>query len=200
MSALQRYRPKWTEEEYLSFERGSNVKHEFIDGEVVAMAGASRVHNLLSGNTFASLHAQLRKRPCQVFQADMRVKFGTTHSYPDVVVVCGTPKMIDDKGDTLLNPTVIIEVLSPTTAQYDRVAKRYEYQKLDSIQDYILIAQDSVHVEHYRRQADKTWQFYETKDINAVIDIPSIECTLSVADIYEKVTFEDDAESQSESP
>ena len=190
MSALRDYRPKWTEAEYLYFERASNVKHEFVDGVVIAMAGASREHNLLSGNTFASLHAQLRKRPCEVFQADLRVKFGTTHSYPDGVAVCGERKMLDDKGDTLLNPTLIIEVLSPSTEQYDRVSKRYEYQKLDSLQDYILIAQDRIHIEHYRRQADRTWQFYETKEADAVIDIPSIGCTLNVADIYEKVTFD----------
>lgn len=199
MSALPRIYPTWTPAEYLSFERASSTKHELINGSILAMAGAKRRHNLVNVNISSALLQQLRGRPCEVYANDMRVRVGADFVYPDVVVVCGTPTFIDDQVDTLTNPTVLIEILSPSTAQYDRVTKRVLYQRLESLRDYLLIDPDTFHVEHYRRQPDGTWLFYETLDPTAVIALDTIACTLTMTDIYEKVAFNDVEQSRDES-
>ncbi len=190
MSALREPRPKWAEDAYLDFEATSELRHEFIGGDVIAMAGASRNHNLIVVRAGARLEIQLEKRPCEVYSNDMRVRMGKDYVYPDIVVVCGKPDIVDDRGDTLLNPTIIIEVLSPSTEAQDRGEKSWQYRALDSLQAYLLIAQDRMHIEHYHREIDKTWKVMDITDADAVIDIPSIGCTLNVADIYEKVTFD----------
>jgi Uma2 family endonuclease len=140
-----------TEQEYIEFERASTSKHEYFDGQIYAMTGASRIHNLIAGNTLATLHGQLRRKPCQVLPSDMRVKVMRTglNTYPDLVVICGEPEFTDDVFDTLVNPLVLIEVLSPSTERYDRGMKFQNYRTIESLQDYILIAQDHYHVEHY---------------------------------------------------
>jgi Uma2 family endonuclease len=136
--------PLLTPEEYLAIERDSAEKHEYVAGEVVAMAGASRRHNLIQTDTGTSLNVQLRDRPCEVYPSDMRVKVSTLgiYTYPDITVVCGEPDLEDAEQDTLLNPTVIIEVLSPATERYDRGLKFHRYQLIPSLRDYLLIAQD----------------------------------------------------------
>ncbi len=182
----------WTVEQYLEFERTSEFKHEYLDGCIYAMAGASRHHNLIAGNTYASLHAQLRKGPCEVYPADMRVKVGANYAYPDVSVVCGTPQFTGDTPDTLANPMLIVEVLSPSTETHDRGTKSQHYRELDSLQEYLLIAQDSYRVEHYVRQHNGQWLLSDVVGIDAVLELASIGCTLSLADVYEKVTFEDE--------
>lgn len=191
MGALPKIYPTWTRAEYLSFERASATKHEFINGSILAMAGARRRHNLVNVNVSSALLQQLRGRPCEVYANDMRVSVGRDFVYPDVIVVCGEPKFIDDQMDTLTNPAVLIEILSPSTAQYDRVTKRALYQRLESLRDYVLIDPDEYHVEHYRRQPDGTWIFYETLDPAAAIRIESISCTLTLKEIYEKISFGD---------
>lgn len=191
MSALPKLYPTWSPAEYLSFERASATRHELINGSILAMAGAKRRHNLVNVNISSALYQQLRGRPCEVYANDMRVRVGADFVYPDVVVVCGAPTFIDDQVDTLLNPAVLIEILSPSTAQYDRVTKRVLYQRLESLRDYLIVNPDELHVEHYRRQTDGTWLFYETLDPAAVIALDSIDCALKMADIYEKVTFSD---------
>jgi Uma2 family endonuclease len=186
--------PKFvTPQEYLTFERQSEEKHEYYDGEIFAMAGASDEHNTIAGNTFASLHAQIRKRPCKVYSGDMRVKtYSTTlYTYPDVTVVCDTPKFEDAEVDTLLNPNVIIEVLSPSTENYDRGKKFQHYRTLDSLQEYLLVSQESVRIEHYVRQGNQ-WILTDAASLDAALTLPSINCTLALADVYEKVTLEDE--------
>lgn len=178
-----------TPEEYLAIERQAEYKSEYYKGEVFAMSGASREHNLIVGNVFAALHRQLRNRPCEVYPSDMRVKVSPTglYTYPDVVVICGQPEFEDDWVDTLLNPTVIVEVLSETTEGYDRGKKFEHYRTLDSLSDYILIAPDKYHVEHFVRQPDNRWVLSETNNLHDVIHIASIECDLALEEIYEKI-------------
>jgi len=143
---------RMSESEYLEFERKNETKHEFMDGEVFAMTGASRAHNLISIQTAALLINQLRGKNCEVYAADMRVKISSKkYLYPDVSVVCGEVQLSDDKFDNLLNPTVIIEVLSDTTEAYDRGTKFQNYRKLESLQEYVLIAQDKPYIERYMR-------------------------------------------------
>jgi Uma2 family endonuclease len=190
MSALPK--TKWTTEEYLAFERQSEIKHEFLNGEIYAMTGASRNHNIIAGNTIASLHSQLRKQPCEIYPSDMRVRVSATHyTYPDIIVVCGEPHYDQDMGDNLLNPTIIIEVLSPSTESYDRGEKFRSYRRLDSLQEYVLIAQDRYLIEHYVRQSTGQWLLSDAAQPEDVVVLPSINCTLLLSDVYEKVTFEE---------
>ena len=185
--------PKFiTPEEYLRMERASEIKHEYYNGEIFAMSGASENHNIVVGSTYSALYGQLRKRPCQIYPSDMRVRIPATglYTYPDISVVCGTPEFEDDGVDTLINPTIIIEVLSSSTEQYDRGRKFQHYRTIDSLQEYILIAQDGVRIEHFARQGNQ-WILTDAKTINSVLSLPSIECTLALSDVYEKVNFGD---------
>jgi len=184
----------WTEAAYLAFERSSEERHEYLDGHIYLMSGASANHNLVVGNAYAALHAQLRKRPCVIYPSDMRVKVRPSglYTYPDISVVCGTPQFADDEHDTLLNPTLLIEVLSPSTESYDRGKKFQNYRMLDSLQEYVLIAQDSTRIERYTRQADDEWLLKDVSQVEAVLELPSIQCSLALADVYEKVTFENE--------
>ena len=177
-------------EEYLALERQSETRNEFLDGEIFAMGGASRRHNLVTGNAFAALHAQLIGRDCEVHSSDLRVKVPATglYAYPDVVVVCGGPQLEDDTHlDTLLNPTLIIEVLSPTTADYDRGGKFAHYRTLPSLAEYLVLAQDRVHAEHASRQDDGSWLLTETSQPGEVLDLPSIGCRLDLKAVYARV-------------
>ncbi|MBA3869526.1 MAG: Uma2 family endonuclease [Anaerolineae bacterium] len=180
-----------TPEEYLRMERGSEEKHEYYNGEIFAMTGASEYHNIIVGSTIASLYTQLRKKPCQIYPSDMRVRIPATglYTYPDISVVCGTPEFEDDGLDTLLNPTVIIEVLSSSTEQYDRGKKFQHYRTIASLKEYILIAQDSIRIEHFARREDQ-WILTDAKTSDSVLSLPSIECTLALSDVYEKVNFD----------
>ncbi len=189
MSALPKHR--FTEQEYLDFERAAETKHEYYRGEILAMAGAQRNHNRIVGNTYASFHAQTRETSCEVFMNDMRVRISPSgrYVYPDVVVVCGEQQMLDDELDTLLNPTLVIEVLSETTEKYDRGEKAEDYRRLDSLQELVLIAQDKPHIERFTRKAGNVWEFVETDGLDATIDLPSIGCTLALADVYARVDF-----------
>ena len=180
-----------TAEEYLALERKAETKSEFYNGEVFAMAGASRDHILIAVNISSSLNGQLKERPCRVFSSDLRVKVAPSglYTYPDVVVVCGDVQVEDSHGDTVLNPTVIVEVLSPSTEGYDRGKKFGFYRKLDSLKEYLLVSQDKCLVEHYVRQPDDTWLLSESDRLEDALKLPSIDCTLVVSDVYHKVTF-----------
>lgn len=182
----------YTPDEYLALERQAEYKSEYFNGEIFAMTGASRRHNLVAGNVFAALHLQLRKRPCEIYPSDMRVKVSPTglYTYPDVVVVCGEPLFDDEQRDTLLNPTVLVEVLSKSTASYDRGEKFEHYRKLKSLAEYLVIAQNKHHVEHYVRQPDNQWLLSETDDIQKTAHLSSIGCDLVLADIYDKVEID----------
>ena len=178
-----------TVEEYLILERESNEKHEYVNGEIFAMGGASPNHGLIVTNVIGELRTQLKKRPCTIYPTDLRVKINPTglYAYPDVVVVCGEPQFDDDNKDTLINPTLIVEVLSETTKDYDRGGKFAHYRTLSSFLEYILIAQDTPHIEYYTRQPDNRWIFAETSRLEDVVELESIGCTLSLAEVYDKV-------------
>ena len=181
-----------TVEEYLAIERQAPCKSEYFDGEMFAMAGASRRHNLIALNIGAELRTQLRQRPCEVYTSDMRVKISRTglYTYPDVVVVCDEPRFEDTDVDTLLNPIVLVEVLSPSTADYDRGGKFEHYRTLPSLQAYLLVAQERCHVVHYTHQQDNTWLLAETDDIQVCMHIPSIRCDLLLSEVYAKVQLD----------
>ncbi|MGH8057365.1 MAG: Uma2 family endonuclease, partial [Candidatus Entotheonellia bacterium] len=140
-------------------ERTAAYKSEYVRGEVFAMAGASPTHVLMVSNIVAALHGQLRHRPCTVYSTDLRVKVQASglYTYPDVVVVCGDLQFDDDHQDTLLNPILIIEVLSESTKDYDRGGKFAQYRKIPSFAEYVLVAQDECHVEHFVKQAHGGW-------------------------------------------
>lgn len=180
-----------TPEEYLAMERQEVNKHEYFQGEIALMPGASREHNLIVASILARLYMQLLKQPCEVYPSDMRVKVSASglYTYPALTVVWGEPTFEDAKVDTLLNPTVIIEVLSAFTEGYDRGKKFAHYRRLDSLQDYLLVAQDQMHVEHYARQPDGAWRFLEAEQAEAMIKLTSIDCTLQLEEIYEKIKF-----------
>lgn len=180
-----------TEDEYLAIEREADCKSEYYNGEMFAMAGASEQHNLIAMNIGSELHRQFKGRRCRVYASDMRVRVAATglNTYPDVVAVCGDPHFLDERHDTLLNPTVLIEILSLTTEAYDRGAKSWHYRQIVSLTEYLLIAQDRQHVEHYIRQADGQWLFSETVKAADVIHLASINCDLAVAEVYDKAEF-----------
>ncbi len=182
----------WTPETYLEFERESETRHEYLNGEIFDMVGASRNHNLIVANVIASLHPQLRGRNCEIYPTDMRVKVSKSglYTYPDISVVCGDSDLEDQHGDTLLNPTLLIEVLSPSTAHYDRGKKFQHYRRIASLQAYVLIEQDAYRVEHYVRANDH-WILTDTIGLDAMLDLPSIQCRMALTDIYEKVVFDD---------
>ena len=185
-----------TPQEYLVRERRAETKSEYLRGEVFAMSGASREHNLIAGNVNRELSEQLRERPCEVYQGDMRVKVSSTglYTYPDVTVVCSEPQFEDAEVDTLLNPKVIVEVLSPSTADYDRGGKFTHYRRLPSLRDYVLISQDRALVEHCVRQPSDQWLLTEYSALDGTLMLSSIQCQLPLAEIYLKVQFEPPAD------
>jgi len=182
----------YTPQQYLEIDRQSDFKNEYFNGEVFAMTGASRKHNLITSNVNSSLNSQLKGRQCEVYVSDMRVKVSSSglYTYPDVVVVCGSPLFEDNEIDTLINPTLIIEVLSKSTEGYDRGDKFGHYRKLDSLSEYILISQDKQHIEQFVRQPDNHWLLSEADNLQAAIDLTSINCKLVMADVYDKVEIE----------
>jgi len=180
----------YTCSEYLALERAADSKSEFVNGHIYAMAGASRQHVLISGNTHIALDSHLRDKPCEIYESDMRTKVEATgfYTYPDVVVVCGEPRFESSDGDVLLNPIVIIEVLSSSTEAYDRGDKFAQYRKLTSLKEYILIAQNRALVEQYVRQGNK-WLLTEVSNLADVVVFESLGCSISLQEIYRKVEF-----------
>jgi len=188
----QRIQPYISPAEYLRLERQAEYKSEYLNGEIFAMSGASRKHNLLTVNISASLNQQLRGKPCEVYASEMRVKVRATglYTYPDVVVVCGEPQLEDEYLDTLLNPTVLVEVLSRSTERYDRIAKTSYYRTLDSLKEHLLVSQDEVRVEQYAKQADGTWLLIEHRSLDSNVELQSIGCSLALRDVYDKVQID----------
>jgi len=178
-----------SEEEYLAFERRSEGRHEFLHGEIFAMTGASLRHNRLATNLAVSLGLQLRGRPCELYIADMRVRVAATglYTYPDLVVVCGEPRFADAELDTLLTPTLIVEILSPTTEATDRGRKFAHYRRLESLAEVLLIAQDRVAVEHYSRLPEGGWHLREATGLDDRVILPAIGCELPLSEVYERV-------------
>jgi Uma2 family endonuclease len=176
----------------LARERRAETKSEYLRGEMFAMAGASRKHNLIAGNVSRVLGEQLRERDCEVYLGDMRVKVSPTglYTYLDVSIACGEPEFEDAEADTLLNPKVLVEVLSPSTADYDRGGKFTHYRRLPSLQEYVLISQDRPLVEHYVRQGQDEWLLTEQSSLEDTLVLPSVQCQLPLSEIYLKVRFE----------
>ncbi len=185
-AAAQRYTP----EEYLARERTAEYKSEYVNGFIVAMTGASRAHNVITANISRRLGNQLEGRPCEVYIADMRVKVSQTgaYRYPDVVVACGEIAFEDAELDTLLNPVVIVEVLSPTTEAADRGEKFAHYRRLASLQEYLLVAQDVPRIEQFVRQGDG-WLLSDSSGLGASVRLASIDGALPLREVYDKVQF-----------
>lgn len=181
--------PVLTEADYLAFERTSDHKHEYYAGTIVAQAGASATHNRITMNTINSLYTQLQHRSCTVYSSDMRVKIPEKQSYvyPDISVVCGQEQFADTGQEILINPVVVIEVLSPSTERHDRGKKFEMYRTIPSLQEYLLIAQDARRVDHFVRQADNLWTFASFAEQE--LFLPSIECTLTINTIYHNILF-----------
>ena len=184
-------KPLLTPAEYLAFERASETKHEYVAGEITAMAGASRRHNLIVSRTVTGLNNALAARPCEVYATDMRVKIGSLgiYTYPDIAVVCDEPILEDTEQDTLLNPAVIIEILSPSTGRYDHDLKFRRYQLIPSLRHYLLIAQDEPRVEHYTIAPDGELRLRVYRTLDTVVDLPTLGCQLPLAEIYARITF-----------
>ena len=186
-------RPYYSFENYLATEREcSDEKHEYVAGEVFAMAGASYNHNLITANLVRRLGNQLDGRPCTVLTSDMRVRVATADAcaYPDIVVLCDQPVFHDSRRDVLTNATLVAEVLSPSTEGYDRGGKFAIYRGLPSLRQYVLIAQDQPAVDVFTRQPDGRWVLDAYTDPAAPIHFESIDCTLLLREVYEKVEFE----------
>ena len=181
-------------ENYLQQERLAEFKSEFHNGDIYAMAGASRNHNQITSNLVVSLGRQLAKLPCSVYSSDMKVRTNTAdtskYSYPDVVLSCDKELFEDDKGDVLLNPQIIIEVLSDSTEAYDRGLKFFHYQLIPSLQEYLLVSQHYCRVEHYQRRADKQWVYSEFHSMGDSIPLATLACSLMVSEIYRRVVWE----------
>jgi Uma2 family endonuclease len=185
--------PYLTPEEYLAVERASETRHEYLDGQMVAMPGGSYEHSLIGANLIQSIGRQLRGGPCRVLSSDMRVLVSATglYTYADVVVLCGEPALVDKYSDLLTNPIVLIEVLSPSTEAYDRGRKFQQYITLESLQEYLLVSQDRPNVEQFVRHEDRDhWVFTAVTDLAASIALPSIGCELALAEVYDHVRFE----------
>ena len=180
---------RYSPQEYLALERKATDKSEYFNGEIFAMSGAGEEHNLIVMSIAASLHNQFRGRPCKVYANDMRIKVSPTglYTYPDVVAVCEDAQLEDAHLDTLLNPTVLIEVLSRSTEAYDRGEKAEHYRRLPSLAEYLLVSQDKPHLEHYLRQPDNRWLLSEISDMHALVSLPAIAGTLALAAVYDRV-------------
>jgi Uma2 family endonuclease len=181
---------RWiTPEEYLAADRQAETKSEYLDGQVFAMSGASRRHNLIVGKLIASLIHQLRGRPCEVYPSDMRLRVPETglYTYPDVTVVCGTPQLQDGHFDILLNPTVLVEVLSESTERTDRGRKAMHYRRIRSLEQYLLVSQEEPLVESYRRVGETEWRLTEAVGLSASVALDAIGCTLALEELYEAV-------------
>ncbi len=176
-------------EEYLFLERQSEFKSEYINGRTVAMSGASFNHNVVTVNLLVAVHEQVRGGTCRAFGSDMRVKVGDNYFYPDVSIACPRPEVEGLGGDNLTNPTVVFEVLSPSTEQRDRTVKAMAYRRLPSLQVYVLVAQDRPFVECFRRH-DPFWVYESFDSLDQVLELPVVDCRLSLADMYAGVTPE----------
>jgi Uma2 family endonuclease len=178
--------PFITEEEYIRREREAETKSEYWNGRIYAMSGAAPAHNEISGNTICELGNQLRGRKCTVYTSDQRIRVEETglNTYPDVSVVCGEKMFAAIDSNALINPILLVEVLSPSTADYDRTTKFDHYKRIPSFTDYLLVHASQVRVEHYSRQGDNAWVQTVATRLDAVLYVPTLDIALSVAEIY----------------
>jgi len=180
-----------TVEEYLELERAATEKHEFVDGEMVAMAGGSPRHSVISANVSGVIRNEKGGSGCVTFSSDVRVCLDQRRliSYPDVTVVCGPPEFLDGKRDVIKNPTLVVEVLSPSTEDYDRGKKATFYRLMPSLREFLLIGQEPVFIEQNRRLPDGTWQIILHQELQGTIRLDSIGADLSVASVYQDLDW-----------
>jgi Uma2 family endonuclease len=180
----------YTPEEYLALERHAEFKSEYIDGRIVAMTGATIPHNAIVSSLHGALYSRMRGGPCQLFVSDLRVQIagGRRYTYPDLVAVCGDVQTADNARDTLTNPTLVVEVLSPSTEAYDRGEKFAHYRTIETLQEYVLVAQDRPVVDVFSRRGE-FWRLQTIANLDEPVELLSVGCTLSLRDIYENVTF-----------
>lgn len=185
---------KLTPAEYLEFERKSEIKHEYFNGEIFTMSGAKRNHNKITTNLSGLIWQHLKGKNCESYSNDMRVFVPKTglYTYPDVVVVCGEPQFQDNVFDTLLNPVLLIEVLSETTESYDRGKKFQHYRSIESLQEYVLVSQDEARIEKYLKTGDGFWILSEAVGLDSEIKFDSIDCPIGLGEVYDKVNFSDE--------
>lgn len=181
-------KPWISPEQYLNLERRAETKSEYLNGETFAMTGASRRHNRIALNLAIALDSQLKSKGCEVYVSDMRVKIpvGDFYVYPDVTVACGAPRFEDSEVDTLLNPVIIIEILSKSTEDYDRGTKFVHYRTLPSLAEYLLVSQEERRVEHLVRQASG-WLLTEFTHLEDVVELPSVGARMALSEIYDRV-------------
>lgn len=189
MSAIPKR--KLTPEEYLEIEHKAEYKSEYFDGEIFAMTGANRNHCLISANLNGLFWQHLKGKDFEAYSSKMRTFVAETkfYTYPDVVVVCGEPMFQDKVFDTLLNPTLLIEVLSESTKSYDRGKKFQHYRSIESLQKYVLVSQDETRIEKYLKQGDGFWVLSEAFGLDAKIKLDSIDCEIALSEVYDKVNF-----------
>lgn len=180
----------YSPDEYIVRERAAEFRSEFIDGQLVAMAGASRAHSLISINLGREVSAALREQECETYDSNMRVKVANTglYTYPDLTIACGRPEFEDGELDTLTNPSVIFEILSSSTEAYDRGEKFARYRRLPSLREYVLISQSSPRVERFAR-AGEVWVMTAIEGMDGVLELDSVRCRLSLGDVFERVSF-----------
>jgi Uma2 family endonuclease len=179
-----------TAEEYLALDRAAEFRSEFLDGEMIAMSGGSMRHSGVRINLAVEVGTALRGSSCQAFGSDLRVRVSPRmYAYPDLTVVCGKLKLAGDREDILLNPTALFEVLSPSTEHYDRGVKFQHYREVESLHEYILVAQDQIRIEQYTRGDANTWTLHDYQRPDEVLRIASIGVSLPLAAIYERIEF-----------
>jgi len=180
-----------TEAEYLEIERRAEFKSEFLDGEMFAMAGGTRWHSLIASNLNFAMRSQLKGCPCRVYTSDLRIKVQASglYTYPDVSVVRGQDEFDDERVDTLLNPTVIVEIISDSSDAYDRGKKFELYRQLPSLREYLLVNQYKPLVEQYVRQESGEWFLRDVAGLESKLTLPSLGITIGLADVYTDVRF-----------
>jgi Uma2 family endonuclease len=191
---------RYTPDEYLAFERAAEIRHQLVDGQIFAMSGTSSPHNIIAGNIYMALRTQTRGRPCRVYMSDVRFAVRRTgmFTYPDVAAFCGKADYWDASVDTILNPSVVVEVLSPSTAAYDRGEKFAHYQQIPSLKHYVLVAQDRAFVQVFSLETD-VWVYAALARMDDVLQLPAIGCEIPLSVVYELVEF-DETENAADNP
>ncbi len=180
-----------SQEEYLEMERAALEKHEYYQGEIFAMSGASLKHNEVFSNLFGEIQGKLKGKNCKPYGSDLRIHVpkNSLYTYPDITIICDKADLTDDKFDTATNPAVIVELLSKSTRNYDRFEKFSLYRDIASLKEYILVDTQKIHIENYVRNADNTWQLTDYNAISDNLFIASVNITVSIADIYAGLSF-----------
>jgi Uma2 family endonuclease len=201
MASVRKPEGLYTEDEYLALERASQERREYLDGQIYLMAGESEAHGTICTNLTIEVGSQLKGTPCRAFSKDTKVRSGPIpksrysaqglYSFPDLVVVCGEPQYLDEHQDVLVNPKAIIEVLSPTTEAFDRGEKSARYREhLDSLTDYVIVAQSLPLVEHFARQSNGEWVTgAKATELSDTVILSSINCTLRLSEVYDRIVF-----------